>query len=288
LKRALSIGLAVGLVLACGGERAAEIEQVPAPEAGSSAIAPSASPEAAAEPAAAPPAEAELDPKALEAARRAAEFLRAQQRFSYSVESAYDAVQEDGTVLEFGAKQSYLVRRPDHARVEREGRSGDVRTVFVDGSSITMFDRTNGVYARVDRKGDLDSTIDFVRDALSAPMPLAELLRNDPRPDFEAGIEEAYAVGTERIDGQACDHVFLRNSETDIQLWVAQGERPLLARIAIKYRSAPGEPSFRARFFDWNLEPATPDDAFAFQAPEGVERIPYAVRPRELAEVEQP
>ncbi len=293
MKHALWV-VVFGLALACGGERDDEGTQAPvpatpeAPAPGESPAPPSADPQALTT---APGASVEpgLDPKALEVAGRAGDFLRAQSSFSFAVVTSYESVQDDGAKFEFGSTRRYLVRRPDRARVEVEERGGIRRTLLYDGSTITMLDSTNDVYAQVRRGGDLDSTIDFVRDDLDAPVPLGELLRNNPRAEFESGLEEAVLIGSETIDGQKADHLFLRNPDTDIELWIAQGERPVLVRITIEYRRAEGRPEFRARFSDWNFQAETPDAAFAFTPPQGAVPVPFAVRPRdEVVLGEQP
>ncbi|MGH7286391.1 MAG: DUF2092 domain-containing protein [Myxococcota bacterium] len=243
----------------------------------------SAGPVGAQAPAEAPTAEpaSDVDPAALAIASRAGDFLRQSQRFTFSADSGYEVVQEDGAKLEFGSARRYAVQRPDHVRVETEPREGDRRLTLFDGKTLTQVDLGENVYARADLKQprDIDFVIDLVRDRLDAPLPLAELLRNNPRQAIEDSLELAELVGAERLRGVDCDHIALRNPDADVQLWIARGERPVVLRVVITYRNLDGQPSFWADLDDWSFDPKLSADEFTYRPPEGAERVRFDVRP---------
>jgi hypothetical protein len=222
-----------------------------------------------------------VDPEALAIARRAGDFLREAKRFSFRAESGYEVVQEDGSRLEFGSARRYLVQRPDRVRVEAEPREGGRRLTLFDGKSFVQVDFGENAYARADlaQPRDIDFMIDLVRDRLDSPLPLAELLRNDPRPALEDSLEAAYVVGTQRLRGVDCDQLALRNPDADLQLWIARGDRPLLRRVVITYRNLDGQPSFWADLDDWSLAPEIDAASFRFEPPPGAERVRFDVRP---------
>lgn len=222
-----------------------------------------------------------LDPEALAIARRAGEFLRESKRFSLSAESGYEVVQEDGSKLEFGSTRRYVVQRPDRVRVETQPRDGARRLTLFDGRTFVQADLGENAYARADLKEarDIDFLIDLVRERLDTPLPLAELLRNDPREAIEDSLEAAVVVGTERLRGADTEHVALRNPDADLQLWIERGERPLVRRLVITYRDVEGQPSFWADLDDWSFAPEIAADTFRFAPPEGAERVRFEVRP---------
>ena len=225
-----------------------------------------------------PPA---LDPEAVAIASRAGDFLREARRFSFSAESGYEVVQEDGSKLEFGSLRRYAVQRPDRLRVETEPREGNRRLTLFDGKAFVQADLGENVYARADLKQprDIDFVIDLVRDRMDSPLPLAELLRNDPRQAFEDSLESAEVIGSERLRGIDCNHLALRNPDADLQFWIAQGAEPVVRRVVITYRNLDGQPSFWADLDDWSFDPKLAADAFTYQPPEGAERVRFDVRP---------
>ena len=236
-----------------------------------------------AQPAGAPPTELvdPVDPEAFALATRAGDFLRDAKRFGFSAESGYEVVQEDGSKLEFGSARRYLVQRPDRVRVETEPREGGRRLTLFDGKSFVQADLGENAYARADLKQprDIDFMIDLVRERLGAPLPLAELLRNNPRRPIEDSLEAADVVGTERLRGVDCDHVALRNPDADLQLWIERGAQPLVRRIVITYRNLDGQPSFWADLDDWSFAPELSEASFRYDPPDGAERVRFDVRP---------
>jgi hypothetical protein len=72
------------------------------------------------------------------------------------------------------------------------------------------------------------------------------------------------------IDGVPCRHLlFTQPPGIEIELWVEKNDGALPRRLVATYRSVPGQPSFIAEMFDWNLAVHPTDAEFAFQPPEG-------------------
>jgi hypothetical protein len=231
----------------------------------------------------APPAEDEsqLDADALDLARKAFDFLRQQQRFSFHAETGYEVLQEDGSKLEFGGAKTYTVKRPESVRVETEERDGDRRLTVFDGKNLTVSDPDLKVYAQLtlEQPRDIDGFVDVARDRLEMPVPLAELLKNDPRKAMEDSLEVAYLVGEEKIAGAACDHLAFRNPDVDAQLWFSRGAQPTLRRIVITYRKLEGQPSFWADLSDWSFAPKLTEATFRFTPAPDESRILFALAP---------
>jgi hypothetical protein len=212
------------------------------------------------------------DPRALEVARRMADALAGASSLRVTVELAYDAVQDDGQAIEFGATRQIAVRRPDRARVDAVDRTGARRHMVYDGRQIALADEARGVYALSPFEGPLDAMLDHLQDELGVPTPLAELLGTNL---FEllSQSESADWVDEQTAGGVPCDHVAFRNSETGLQLWVPREGAPLPRRIVITDERAEGRPQFRADLRDWELAPALDDALFTFTPAEGAERI---------------
>jgi hypothetical protein len=222
-----------------------------------------------------------IDPDALAIATRAGDFLREAKRFSFSAESGYETVQGDGSKIEFGSVRRYLVERPDRVRVETLPRAGGHSLTLFDGKRFVQVDLDEKAYARADlaQPRDIDFVIDLVRERLDTPLPLAELLRNDPRREIEGSLEAAEVVGIEQLRGVDCDHLALRNPDTDVQFWIARGPQPLVRRIVITYRNLEGQPSFWADLDDWSLAPEVDAARFHYDPPQDFQRVRFDVRP---------
>lgn len=247
----------------------------------------------AAEPAAPAPEAAEpseVDADALALIKRMGEFLRAQTRFSFTVDQSYDVVQTDGEKLEFGGTRTYTVRRPDRLRIEGDARDSSPRTLYFDGSQIAVSIPAEKAYALVKLKErrDLDTTLRLAEENLDIQVPLSGLLRSDPTSDILEGLESAYLVDEEKLGNVSCQHLALRTDEVDAQLWIQTGDQPFPKRVLIEYRELAGQPRYAADFTNWSLKPDVPDSIFAFVPPAGAERVRFKVRGRDLEPPEEP
>ena len=195
-----------------------------------------------------------IDEDAIALLARFGGALKAEPKFSFSVDLSYEVVQEDGQKLEFGASRVYTVRRPDRVRIEEERRAGGRREIYFDGDQISVYVPGDKAYAiaKLKQHRDLDSIIDLLRDALDIPVPLGDLLRTDPLHEIEEGITSAYIVGREKIWGVECDHLAWRTDEIDAEAWFTTGDSPLVQRVVIDYRKLEGQPTFRAQFTNWS------------------------------------
>lgn len=224
-------------------------------------------------PAAAPAPQ--IDERALEIVRRMSGQIAAAQRMRVTIELAYDAVQRDGEVIEYGATRQLAVRRPDHFRVDAVTRDGAHRTLVYDGRRLALADAQRNVYATAERTGDIDATLAYLHDELGIPTPLAELFSKDLPEQLARESQSARWIDQQSIGGVLCDHLAFRNPEAGLQLWVAAAGDPLPRRVVIVYERANGRPQFRADLRDWDLSPRLSDSVFAFEPAKSAERIHF-------------
>lgn len=226
---------------------------------------------------------AALDPEAMAIAARMAERLSGAERLSVRVDASYDALQQGGQTVEFGGRREVTLRRPDRLRVAVTDRSLGRRLLVYDGREISYWDEANNAWASTPRTGSLDDTLDYLVDDLGASLPLSELISTRLAQTLEEVTEASY-VGIEDLGGVECDHLVFRNDAVGFQIWVARRGEPVPRRIVIDYEHAEGRPQFRADLSRWDLSPRTPESLFAFEPPDGAERISFLPRRRQAAE----
>ena len=193
------------------------------------------------------------------------------------VDSGYDAVQRNGMKIEFGETRTITLRRPDHIRIDTQGRDGNLRAFRFDGRTIGVFDTDQKVYATVEKTGSIDDAFIHFIDHLGMPIPLSELFASN-LPKFTRNVDALYYVEQATIAGVPCDHLAGSTRSIDFQVWIAQGAQPLPQRLILTYKRDEGAPQRWAQFRSWDLSPATPDSVFAFSPPKDAERIPFAPR----------
>lgn len=218
-----------------------------------------------------------IEPEALSVFKGMADYLASSDEFAFHFESAYDVVQESGIKVEFGESRKVLLSRPNKLHAESRRRDG-MRGVFVfDGDNIWAYAPDENVYAMMEQPGDLDEALDFAVSELRMKAPLADLLSTDFYENVESGLTGALWLGESVVAGVACDHLLLSNDYADFQMWITSGDKPLLKRIVITYREEPGEPQYRAHLVKWDMSPEDTAGQFAFEPPDGAERIRFYV-----------
>jgi hypothetical protein len=196
-----------------------------------------------------------------------ARTLAEAKQFSVTLRSSYDAPQENGQMVEFGAVREMQVKRPDNLRVDLEQSDGDQRILVFDGKQILVHNVTENVYAKAEKVGSVDDAVKHLVGVLKTPLPLARMLRTNISAELEQLVEEV-------------DHLAVRTRDVDFQIWIAQGKEPLPRRIVITYKNSKGEPQFRADFSNWNLSAKGVKGPFTFTPPKNAEQIPFIVRNR--------
>jgi hypothetical protein len=94
--------------------------------------------------------------------------------------------------------------------------------------------------------------------------------------EFEARVKSIDYVEKTGIFGAPAHHLAARGDGVDLQVWVADGDKPVPLRVVITYLKSPGQPQFRAQFADWNLAPAIGETTFSAQIPAGAQKVAFA------------
>lgn len=231
--------------------------------------------------AAQPVISAEMDDrKAMDILQNMARTLAEAKQFSFTLRSSYDAPQENGQMIEFGAVRKVQVKRPDNLRVDLEQSDGGQRILVFDGKQILIYSVIENVYAEAEKIGSVDAAVKHLVDVLGFQLPLARMLQADFSSELEQLVEEIDYVELNRLTDVPTDHLAVRTGDVDFQIWIARGKEPLPRRIVITYKRSKGEPQFRADFSNWNLSTKGIKGPFTFIPPKNAEQIPFIVRDR--------
>jgi hypothetical protein len=183
---------------------------------------------------AAAPAVTESQARASAILMRMAEFLGGAQRFSVSMRGGYDAVQKSGQKIEFGESRKITLSRPDRLRIEGERGDGAKTLTVFTGKEIVLIDAASNVYATAPQPGGVDETIvHFVKD-LGMRLPLAVLLVSQLPAELKDRVRSVDYVERTSIDGVPSHHLAARTDTVDCQVWVADGDKPLLQRVGTR------------------------------------------------------
>jgi hypothetical protein len=223
-----------------------------------------------------------IDEEAVEVITRFVKYITSLKELRVTAEYGFDVLQETGQMIEFGSRQEITVQRPDHLRVDFSRRDGVAGHVVYDGNEVVLFNPEHAVYAKAPFKGEVDDVFDFLAEELQRPVPLRDLFASDLGDVLVEKVDSALYVGESTVGEVLCDHLAMRNENVDFQLWVAQGDKPLLHRMIITHKNEEGQPQFWSQFLKWDTSPRVKKGDFSYTPPKGAERIPFAVLEEEV------
>jgi hypothetical protein len=204
-----------------------------------------------------------LDEGAGKILKAMSDYLAGQKAISLTFDSDIEVLTENFQKIQF--------TRPNMIRATRAGGYTDVELTF-DGKTATVLGKHINAYAQADAAGSVDSLIHRLRDEFSIAMPGADLLLSDVFGALTADTVEGAHIGQGVIDGVECEHLAFRNDETDWQIWVEIGPRPIPRKYVITSKGTSGAPQYTVRIKDLKTD-ATPADAFAFKPPAGAKKV---------------
>lgn len=200
------------------------------------------------------------------------DFMASQKSISFDVESTLEVVTTDGQRLALASSGMVEMSRPDKIRVQRKGGFADVEAVF-DGKTFSLLGKNLNLYAQISAPGSIDQLIDLLRDKYGRPLPAADLLMSDAYKQLMADVKDVKYLGPGVILGQTCEHVAMRAEDVDLQLWIAEGEKPYPCRYTITSRTVAGEPQYTVDVWNWKSSTDAGSADFTFTPPAGAKSV---------------
>src|SRR5215212_5197390 len=193
------------------------------------------------------------------------DYVGSQKLISATFDSDIEVITPDLQKIQFTSSGQVQLSRPDKIRMRRTGGYTDVELVY-DGKTLTLSGNNTKAYVQQEMSGSTDQIIDQVRDNLATSMPGTDLLLTNSFDELIQGVIDSRHIGQGVIDGVECEHLAFRNADTDWQIWVETGTRPIPRKYVITSKAVAGAPQYTLRIKDWKTDAAVGADAFAFKA----------------------
>jgi hypothetical protein len=199
-------------------------------------------------------------------------YVASQKTISATFDSDVEVITPDLQKIQFTSSGQVLLSRPDKIRATRIGGYTDVELVF-DGKTLSFLGKHRNAYAQLEAPGTVDQLIDVLQNKYGAVMPGADLLLSKSYDELTADVTAAMHIGQGVVDGVECEHLAFRAHETDWQIWIEVGARPIPRKYVITSKTMAGAPQYTLRIKDWKTDVAAGADAFAFNPPSGATKI---------------
>jgi len=199
------------------------------------------------------------------------DYLASQKTISATFDSTIEVITPAMEKIQFASSGTLLMSRPSEIKATRTGGYSDVEMSF-DGKTFTVLGKSINGYAQIDAPGSIDQLIDTLRDRGMA-IPGADLLLSNVYDTLIGDVIEAKHIGHGVVGGVECDHLAFRNQETDWQLWIERGDKPIPRKYVITTKSVGAAPQYTLVIHDWKTDVETAAADFTFSPPDGAQKL---------------
>jgi hypothetical protein len=218
-----------------------------------------------------------IEQRALDLLKSMSNTLASAGQFTYRSHSAVEAKARTGQIVTLFSTSEVALKRPDKLSVKVTGEPPNF-DFYYDGKTVTAFSPAGSVYSTIDAPATIDAMLPFLQEKTDVYFPSADVMYSDPYTMMTRGLTSAFVVGTDTVDGVACEHLAFMGQGINWEIWIDTGPKPLPRRLAVTYTDVKDLPRFLVRFSDWNLRPELDDASFVFQKPGGAKETQFEAR----------
>jgi hypothetical protein len=200
------------------------------------------------------------------------DYVSSQKTIEVAFDSDIEVITPQMEKIQFTNSGEVLLSRPDKLRAHRVGGYSDVALYF-DGKTVSVYGKHINAYAQFDGPGTVDQVFEALRMGHGVALPGADLLLSNSYDVLVADVKEAKHIGRGVINGVECEHIAFRNFDTDWQLWVDVGMKPIPRKLVITSKTLNSAPQYTLRVKSWKTGVESARDAFAFTPPAGAKKL---------------
>ena len=194
------------------------------------------------------------------------DYLGNQKSLSASFDSDIEIITPELQKIQFASSGQMKLSRPDKLRVRRTGGYADVELVY-DGKTISVHGNNAKSYVQADLPGTVDQMIDAIQARSGVGLPGTDLLFSDAFDVMTASVLDGEHIGLGVVDGVECEHLAFRGSDTDWQIWIETGAKPVPRKYVITSKTIAGAPQYTLKIKEWKTDVPAEADAFVFKPP---------------------
>lgn len=212
--------------------------------------------------------------RAMELLVSAFDYLSTQDKFLFDLDITYDNILVTGEKVEYSAYQEVIVKRPDRLFVNYVGDL-NVKQFYYDGETLSLLDPDAGLYVTEDALSTIDELVLDLEERKGISIPLSTLLLSKPLDRISNSINSSSYLGTGYVNRAPAHHLLFTTDEKDFQIWISEGETPLVQKVVITYKALSGQPQYSAVLSNWDFDHTGNEDIFTFTPTEEDRQVEF-------------
>jgi hypothetical protein len=207
--------------------------------------------------------------------RSMTDYVASQKTISLTYDSSIEIVTPTVEKIQFTSSGDLLLSRPDKIRATRSGGYAHVLLVS-DGKTVTLYGEDLNAYAQAEAPASIDKLVDVLRTRFGTELPGADLLLAASYEALSADVIEAKHIGRGIVEGVECEHLAFRTMDTDWQIWIEVGPKPIPHKYVITSKATAGAPEYALVIRSWKTDVQPAADAFVFKPSPGAKKVDFA------------
>jgi hypothetical protein len=199
------------------------------------------------------------------------DYLAGQKSLSAKFDSDIEVITPELQKIQFASSGELKMDRPDKLRIRRTGGYADVELVY-DGKTVSLYGNNAKSYVQAEMAGTIDQMIGTLQTRSGAGMPGSDLLLSNSYDELMTNVLEGKHIGQGVVDGVECEHLAFRGPDTDWQIWIESGAKPVPRKYVITSKTIAGAPQYSLKIRDWKTD-ANADGDFVFKAPADATKV---------------
>lgn len=217
---------------------------------------------------------AQQDARAVDVLKQMAAYRSSLEKTTITGVTFTDARLSEGLMVSNSEEVSVSINRPGSMYISSFDGATKKGLYFHDGL-LTVYNSSRNLYAQAKIPDEIDAAMEFALEELGIEAPLMDLIYHDASSHLISSEETIiYLTDKSRVGGVDCHQIAIRGAEADVQLWVEEGDSPLVRKIMIVSKWEGGSPRFTANLH-WVKNPSFKPGLFEFKAPEGAMKIEF-------------
>jgi hypothetical protein len=200
------------------------------------------------------------------------DYVASQTSITATFNTDVEVITSDLQKIQYASTGHIQISRPDKIHVSRTGGYTDVELLF-DGKTFVLDNKKDNEFVQAEMGGSLDELVNKLRNELGADIPGADLLVSRPYDALSDEILDAKHIGRGVVNGVECEHLAFRGPDTDWQIWIDVGAKPIPRKLVITSKAVTAAPQYTLLITDWSSDTPIARDAFTFNAPAGSKKI---------------
>lgn len=200
---------------------------------------------------------------------KAYQYIGSMDKYAFTAVMTEEEADVGGVVKKYQHQTFVKVDRPGQLLIETKGDAIN-RTKYLNNGLFTMMDYEYGFYGQFETPKTINGTLDTIFKNYSMNAPLAHFMYSDMSKRLKFSKSKYFGIVT--VDGVECDYIAFRAKKSEVHIWIATGDKPLVKNYSIINKNIEGSPRINTSLI-WDTHSKISNSDFIFVAPKDASKV---------------